>query len=159
MNISEEAKTFLGLMEKNIVHKIGTEVLYKNHVDKEKESFQTVYDRISRKMTGEDDNKDMNDMQSLVEDLAKAILEYFDREKRMKKLTKDNAKMNPSSVSEPTPQGRTIQNFSLDNKCDNMRKSYLQKQIKQLADKGLGDSGLSQKIKDKARKITNRDSE
>ena len=45
MNISEEAKTFLGLMEKNIVHKIGTEVLDKNHVDKEKESFQTVYER------------------------------------------------------------------------------------------------------------------
>ena len=113
MNISEEAKTFLGLMEKNIVHKIGTEVLDKNHVNKEKESVETIYNRISRKMTGEDDNKDMNDMQSLVEQFAKAILEYFDREKKMKKLTKDNAQMNPSSVSEPTPQGRTIQNFSL----------------------------------------------
>jgi len=156
MSISEEAKTFIEIMEGNIVHKIGSDVLRKNHMEDDKDSFKTVSNRIARKMSGEENDQQMNDMQSLTEEFAKVVLEEY-YEKQRKKMMKDTSQMNPETVSTETPRGRNINKYSIDAVGKRLQKDFLQGQVKNWTDKGLGDSGMVQKTKEKLRELSGRD--
>jgi len=93
--------------------------------------------------------------QAFAQELAKDIKESYEKEK--KKMMKDSAQMNPHTVSTSTPNGRNIKSYDIDNVGRRLQKDFLQKQIKSWTDKGLGNSGMVQKTKAKAREISGRD--